>query len=55
VSRGLLVPRIDHANAGVEAGLIDGVDVTSTQTEDALHALAFQGIYHQTPAVDFRH
>jgi hypothetical protein len=55
VGRGLLVPRIDHADAAVQAGLVDGVDVPATQAEDVLHALALEGIHDQAAAVHCRH
>ena len=55
VGRGLLVARIDHADAAVQAGLVDGVDVPSTQTEDVLHTLALEGIHDQAAAVHCRH
>ncbi len=52
VAGGLLVARVDDADAVVPAGLKDGVDVPAVEGEDVLHPLPLQHPGERLTAVD---
>jgi uncharacterized protein (DUF39 family) len=51
----LLVAHVHHADALVEAAVIDVHDVAAAEGEDAVDALLLQGAGDQVSAVDLRH
>ena len=55
VPRGLLVPHVDHANALVEAAVVDGHHVSTAEREDEGDVLGTQRAGDYLPAVDVSH
>ncbi len=52
---GLLVAHVDDANALVEAAVVDGLDVTAAERKQVRHAMSFERLGDEAPAVNECH